>query len=249
VPRCIGGRSDQIVTLTAREHFIAHWLLTKMFDASSVEHRKMMYAFCMLMKFKGGGKSAPRRSRLFTECRKRLADLTAERGRGRRASPEARRKMSIARKGVKFTEEHKRKIAEKSRGKTPSSETREKIRQSTIRQMSTQASRDAVSRVHKGKTISHKHRRITSEANKERWRVWRDNGSYTSQETRDKIRAAKQGKPNTLPKEAVDQFIERAKQPKSPEHRRRISESVKKSLAIKRERAAKGAIDREVSSC
>ena len=32
IPRCMGGTDDKdnLVDLTAREHFIAHWLLTKM---------------------------------------------------------------------------------------------------------------------------------------------------------------------------------------------------------------------------
>lgn len=45
VPRSLGGGDDfsNLVDLTYREHFLAHWLLTKMF--SGLEKRKMAFAF------------------------------------------------------------------------------------------------------------------------------------------------------------------------------------------------------------
>lgn len=46
IPRCQGGVDEgNVVNLTAREHFVAHWLLVKMFP----NDRKLVYAFfCML---------------------------------------------------------------------------------------------------------------------------------------------------------------------------------------------------------
>lgn len=49
-PRSLGGADDKnnIVKLTAREHFICHWLLVKMFDTGTVERKKMLHAlWCM----------------------------------------------------------------------------------------------------------------------------------------------------------------------------------------------------------
>jgi 5-methylcytosine-specific restriction endonuclease McrA len=45
IPRSLGGDNtiSNLVVLTAREHFIAHWLLTKM--TSSVDKSKMWHAF------------------------------------------------------------------------------------------------------------------------------------------------------------------------------------------------------------
>ena len=46
VPRSIGGSNDSnnLVKLTPREHFIVHWLLTKMLS-NSPEQKKMFHAF------------------------------------------------------------------------------------------------------------------------------------------------------------------------------------------------------------
>lgn len=51
IPRSLGGSDDPVnlIRLTYREHFLAHWLLVKMFPRG-VEHRKMQKAFhSMLM--------------------------------------------------------------------------------------------------------------------------------------------------------------------------------------------------------
>jgi len=42
IPRCIGGTDENIVPLTAREHFILHILLTKFTSGQS--YYKMLYA-------------------------------------------------------------------------------------------------------------------------------------------------------------------------------------------------------------
>ena len=46
IPKSLGGnnRNDNIVSLTAREHFICHWLLTKMLEEGKLKW-KMLYAF------------------------------------------------------------------------------------------------------------------------------------------------------------------------------------------------------------
>lgn len=51
IPRSLGGqdKNDNLVDLTAREHFICHWLLTKMFPVDSAEYKKMCLAFGMML--------------------------------------------------------------------------------------------------------------------------------------------------------------------------------------------------------
>ena len=40
VPRCMGGddSNDNLVKLTARQHYLAHWLLYKMYRTTSLVH-------------------------------------------------------------------------------------------------------------------------------------------------------------------------------------------------------------------
>ena len=50
VPECLGGSDDDsnMVALTAKQHFICHLLLTKMFKPKTFEYYKMIHAFCMM---------------------------------------------------------------------------------------------------------------------------------------------------------------------------------------------------------
>ena len=50
LPKSLGGDNDEtnLVKLTAREHFICHWLLVKMFDKGTKERNKMLYAFWIM---------------------------------------------------------------------------------------------------------------------------------------------------------------------------------------------------------
>lgn len=50
LPKSLGGTNDvsNLVKLTAREHFICHWLLVKMFNKGTDERNKMLYAFWMM---------------------------------------------------------------------------------------------------------------------------------------------------------------------------------------------------------
>lgn len=50
VPRSLGGSNNKenIVKLTAREHFLCHYLLAKMYSKGSVEWYKMNHAFMMM---------------------------------------------------------------------------------------------------------------------------------------------------------------------------------------------------------
>lgn len=47
IPKSLGGSNNKenLVKLTAKEHFICHWLLVKMYKKGSEERNKMLYAF------------------------------------------------------------------------------------------------------------------------------------------------------------------------------------------------------------
>ena len=51
-PKSLGGTNDKenLVKLTAREHFICHWLLVKMYDKGTIERNKML---CALWRMQG----------------------------------------------------------------------------------------------------------------------------------------------------------------------------------------------------
>ena len=51
IPRCLGGTDDKdnLVKLSAKEHFMCHLLLTKMYEYGTIEYYKMCNAFLMML--------------------------------------------------------------------------------------------------------------------------------------------------------------------------------------------------------
>jgi hypothetical protein len=122
LPKALGGTDDSsnIVALTAREHFIAHFLLAKMHGGS------MWHAVTIM------SKDGRINSRLFEIARKKLSEkmignsLTL----GRKASDEERLKMSLSRKGKAgrpVSEETKKKLSVINSGKKLTEECKAKI--------------------------------------------------------------------------------------------------------------------------
>lgn len=134
IPLCMGGsdENDNKVFLTARQHYLAHWLLYKIYRTSSLVH-----AWHSMSRIGKGQEERKINSHLFEYCKKERSkllsiqysgegnnfynkkhspeslQLMSEKLKGRKASKETKQLMSLQRKGVKKTEEHKKKIGRK----------------------------------------------------------------------------------------------------------------------------------------
>lgn len=111
LPRSLGGDNSttNLVALTAREHFVAHWLLSKMYDG--LNKNKMLLALHG-MQMKGTNKKQQRyeshiTSRVYERTKKHVAEIMREKRTGTKASPETRAKLSQVRTGVVFSDERK----------------------------------------------------------------------------------------------------------------------------------------------
>lgn len=134
IPRSLGGSdsADNLVALTAREHFICHILLTKF--TTGQDRNKMLHAVIIM---KGKNKEQPRyfNSRLYETVRrdyaiKRSIEQQGDSNSfyGKKHSAETRAKMSASKKilysngnhphiGMKRSEEAKRNISLSKKGK------------------------------------------------------------------------------------------------------------------------------------
>lgn len=106
IPRSLGGTNSRknIVTLTAKEHFICHLLLTKMVESNY--QRKMIYAFTNMSR-SSGTQQRYINARLFESFKKK-----------RTHSEETKKLLSDSHKGLKQTSETIEKRVSKMRGKT-----------------------------------------------------------------------------------------------------------------------------------
>lgn len=99
IPRCMGGSDEKenLVNLTAREHFICHKLLTQIYPNNN-KLKFALWAMCN-MKSKRQSRYVPS-SRVYESIKIEVIKLISEK-----------------KKGVKLSEEHKRKTSETLKGK------------------------------------------------------------------------------------------------------------------------------------
>lgn len=169
IPRCLGGTNDvdNVVALTAREHFICHLLLTKMVDGSA--KHKMQFALNMMLVAQNDKhfRYTPS-SRLYEYARKgnQLAQQQ------KRLSAETRRKIGDAHRNKSVSPETRRKISEAKTGKPGSrhtAETRAKIAKTNTGKTHSAATKKFIGDLHRGKTISQSAKSKMVETRKQRY--------------------------------------------------------------------------------
>jgi len=77
VPKSLGGTDDKnnLVNLSAREHFICHLLLTKMYSEGTVNYHKMVKAFMMMLVCKSENQQRVMTSKKFEYLRIKFSEI------------------------------------------------------------------------------------------------------------------------------------------------------------------------------
>lgn len=162
IPKCLGGSNDtdNLVALTAREHFVAHRLLTKMVEGRA--RHQMYHAMNAMLLVNHNQAGRIINSRLVAKIRQDAARATSERRRGVPMSLQARAKLSKSRKGTPspnkgkaMAEETKAKIAASLAGRAPSPETVRKIHDSRKGYRHSEETKKKISESNRGKTVVH----------------------------------------------------------------------------------------------
>jgi len=122
IPKCLGGsnKSDNLVKLTAEEHYVAHQLLIKCFP----KNRKIAHAIMLMTSTSPDLKRSPNKSY------KWLRELRSESMKGTEQSAETRAKISISHTGKKYgprSEETCLKISIANKGRTQSDKVRSAV--------------------------------------------------------------------------------------------------------------------------
>jgi hypothetical protein len=125
VPRSLGGSddADNLIRLTARQHYVAHWMLSRALGGSAAR------AFFMMSNF---GRYGQVNSTTYAIARQEYAELAAVQMKGRTMPPvsdETRQKQSQAKLGKKLTPEHIEKVRQARIGKKMSPEFRKNVSQ------------------------------------------------------------------------------------------------------------------------
>lgn len=141
IPRSLGGdnRVDNIVSLTAREHFVCHWLLTKMVDNKKHKYQMWNAFSCMLYRNNPNQERYKVTSKIFENIKSAGSKIKSKRfsgtgnpmygkrganhpAYGKAWSDERRKNASESHKGFIRTQESKDKQSASTKGRTQTQE-------------------------------------------------------------------------------------------------------------------------------
>jgi hypothetical protein len=165
LPRCMGGTDspDNLVDLTAEEHYVAHQLLVKMYP----DNTKLAHAAVWMARRASGNKA-------YSWLRRKHAQAASENllGNkhwiGKKHTPAWRARMSKSMLGKKMPAEGIEKMAATKRGKPLSPEHRAKISAVHRGKPKSAEHRNKIANAHCGMKLSAEARAKISEANRQR---------------------------------------------------------------------------------
>jgi len=134
IPRCLGGtnETENLVDLTAREHFIVHKLLCEMYPTES----KLVYAYWMMSRTVSNSKYKREyhiSNREYERVKQLFSEVSSKQQKGKSLTDEHKKALSKAAKTrktripIKHSEETKQKLSARWKGTTRSLEDRKKI--------------------------------------------------------------------------------------------------------------------------
>lgn len=159
IPKSLQGANtkDNLVKLTAREHFICHKLLVKMTVCEA--RAKMIHAFWMMTNTKNS--SQYQRHRVSSHSYELARKLFKELRIGKKATPEAIHKNSLSHKGQPATPG--------MTGKKHSEETKAKMREARAKQVISSETKEKLSKANLGKKHTAETKAKMTASQKERW--------------------------------------------------------------------------------
>jgi hypothetical protein len=191
LPRSLGGTDGEVVRLTFREHFLAHWLLTKFTEGRA--RRKMNYALSCLRR-----KVAERGLHITSWQYKRLRAALVDALRGRRVSDATKQRMSETAR--KRSPEYRAKMSATKKGQFHSAETRAKL--SAINKSISPEKRAEMNAARRKSSFRHSPETIELIRAK-------NTGKKRSAETKEKLRVSSTGNKWNVGKKRTPEQVER----------------------------------------
>ena len=211
-PVSIFGKNKRIVYLTAREHYIAHALLEKIYikryGIENWKTKKMINAFwCMnSQKFRNNYTN----SYLYQKSRERHSKVISEIQSGRIVSEETRKRMGQWQKRRIVSEETREKLREANIGKKVSDEVKKKISEKLKGRIVSEDTKKKMSKAQKGKIVSEETRQKLK-------------GKTHSEETKRKMSEVRKGRTHSEKTKRKMSEVRKGKT-HSEEHKRKLSE-------------------------
>ena len=115
IPKSLGGSDDKhnLVALSGRQHFVCHWLLTKMVEGEAKD--RMVYALRLMCKRKLHNQKVT--SRVYENTRAAHAVAMSKKHKGKKLSVQQIENLRTINTGRKWTEEQRARITSKLKWK------------------------------------------------------------------------------------------------------------------------------------
>ena len=175
IPKCLGGSDskDNLVSLTAEEHYVAHQLLVKI----NPKVHGLLYAALMMSVSPGHSPRKSSKNKVYGWLRKRFSETQL----GRKHTEETKKKISEKNTGKKHpprSEEYRKMMSETQTGRLVSEITREKLRQANLGKKATPEAKANMAASQLGRKATPETR-----AKMSAWQI----GKVTPQHVREKI--------------------------------------------------------------
>lgn len=193
VPKCLGGdnKKDNLVLLTAKEHFIAHRILYRLHPDN---YKLLMAVIAML----SPGNVNNHRETVSLSTAQYYRKLHADSLRGKHLSEQTRKKISDGNKGRKLSQEQVELLRRINTGKHPTEETRRRM---SIAHSRENLSEEIIEKIRKSST-GRKH----TEETKRKISI-ANSGKVRPQDWCDNISKAKKGKPGHAHSEETKKYM------------------------------------------
>lgn len=157
IPKCLNGNNynDNLVVLTAKEHYIVHHLLIKIFPTN----QKLFFAFnamCGWKSRKTNSRYTPKfSSKEYERLRIKRSEIVSKSLKGRPKSEEHKKHLSEAITGKKLTDEQKKSISKSLKNIKHTKEWNKKVGESLKKHKRTAEHSANISKAKKGKHINY----------------------------------------------------------------------------------------------
>lgn len=157
IPRSYGGTNDKdnLIKLTAKDHFFAHILLAKIYKG------KMIFALNMMCKTR---ETTHRSKHIYEVFKKQISEEISKVNKNKIVTQETRNKCSESLKGRKHSVERKEINRQSHLGKTMPDEVKEKISKALTGRKKPKGHGDKIAEINRNRIFTEEHRKNISNA-------------------------------------------------------------------------------------
>jgi hypothetical protein len=199
IPKCLGGddNKENLVELTAREHFLCHMLLCEIYPTNG-KLKQSLWLMSIGKQRNNNLDSYKISNRIYEKLKIEFSKIVKKRMENRVVTNETKQKISISKKGKKPTKETKEKIRQSNLGRIQSDYQKQRVSEVNTG-VSRNIGRKATEETKLKQSLALKGKKKKNMSEETKQKISKANiGKHVTEETKQKISKANMGKPKPL---------------------------------------------------